>query len=106
MEAKLRQLNTMANFIKVTPSVISDEVGLYRVINADYIVSFVRSSTFVTTIKMCVAGEVSELKVKENPEELFEAIKETNFPIEKFIEVLKDSTENIPVKVYGSVTTH
>jgi hypothetical protein len=83
--------------IKVTPLQPAKVNELY--INSNYIVHFYKNGK-CTEINVLEAGELTSYYVSETPEQLMEALREETFPVEHFIEELKDSGNAIPISGY------
>lgn len=80
--------------IKVTPIQPARANEFY--INSNYIVHFFKNGN-CTEISVLEAGELTPYCVSETPEQLMEALREETFPVEQFIDELKDSGNAIPI---------
>ncbi len=80
--------------IKVTPIQPARANEFY--INSNYIVHFFKNGN-CTEISVLEAGELTPYCVSETPEQLMEALREETFPVEQFIDELKDSDNAIPI---------
>lgn len=69
-------------------------------VNSNFIVNFYKDGDG-TTINMIESGKLIPYLVSETPEQLMRVLREETFPVERFVEELKDSRESLHVRVLG-----
>lgn len=71
-------------------------------VNSNFIVNFYKDGDG-TTINMIEGGKLIPYLVSETPEQLMRVLREETFPVERFVEELKDSSEALHVCVSGNI---
>lgn len=69
-------------------------------VNSSYIINFYKDGDG-STINMIEGGKLIPYLVSETPEQLMKVLREETFPVERFVEELKDSRESLHVRVLG-----
>ena len=89
--------------IKVTPLQPAKVNEFY--VNSNFIVNFYKDGDG-TTINMIEGGKLIPYLVSETPEQLMSALREETFPVERFVEELKDPSTAIHAHVFGQVSVN
>ncbi len=71
-------------------------------VNSNFIVNFYKDGDG-TTINMIEGGKLIPYLVSETPEQLMRVLREDAFPVERFVEELKDPSEALHVRVSGNI---
>lgn len=74
-------------------------------VNSIFIVNFYKDGDG-TTINMIEGGKLIPYLVSETPEQLMKVLHEETFPVERFMEELKDEGTAIPTHVFGHVSVN